>query len=422
MPLFFTEMKKLPFNIYEVNVRQYTAEGTLVAFAQHLPRLAEMGVACLWFMPLTPISALHRKGTLGSPYAAADFLSLNPEFGTVQDFQAVVKAAHQLGMKVIIDWVANHTGWDHSWAQQHPEFYKKEPNGTFKIASGMADIIELDYENPAMRAAMIAAMNGWLENFKIDGFRCDLASWVPLDFWKEVKKALDPQDSLFFLGEYDDLENPEYGEVFDASYPWQFMHQSERFVKEKSSLISLQNLLQDYQSLNLKSRRAWFTTNHDENSWNGTEYEKYGALAGAFAVFSYTFPGLPLVYSGQEKPVHHRLEFFEKDDIAFQNRYDLFGFYKRLNRLRAQYPEIFLAKNNLEFLETDAPDSVLAYQRTGRNAATILLNLSEKPVDFQVKTPLPAGQSMEIFTGGFRDLGQNNDFTLKPGEYRVYLS
>lgn len=415
-------MKKLPLNIYEVNVRQYTAEGTLSAFTGHLPRLAEMGVDCLWFMPLTPVSLLHRKGKLGSPYAAADFFSLNPEFGMVQEFQTVVKTAHQLGMKVIVDWVANHTGWDHTWTRQHPEFYKKESDGTFKVASGMADIIELDYENPEMRAAMINAMKAWLENFQLDGFRCDLASWVPLEFWKEVKKALDPADSLFFLGEYDDLENPEYGQVFDASYPWKFMHLSEDFAKEKSSLSSLQNLLKDYQGLNLKSRRAWFTTNHDENSWNGTEYEKYGLFAEAFAVFSYTFPGFPLVYSGQEKPLHHRLEFFEKDNIDFRGQYDLFGFYKRLNRLRKQYPKLFLGKDNLEFLETNAPEFVLAYRRQGENPLTVLLNLSDEEIDFKVKTSLPPDQSMEIFTGGFRDFGQNTDFTLKPGEYRVYLT
>lgn len=415
-------MKNLPLNIYEVNVRQYTPEGTLTAFAKHLPRLAQMGVDCLWFMPLTPISALHRKGTLGSPYAAADFFSLNPEFGTVQDYQQVVKSAHRLGMRVIIDWVANHTGWDHTWTTQNPEFYKKEADGSFKVASGMVDIIELDYENLAMREAMIRAMQAWLENFQLDGFRCDLASWVPLDFWLQAKSTLDPQDRLFFLGEYDDLENPEYGQVFDASYPWKFMHHSESFVKETADLDSLRNLLSSYQSLPGRCRSAWFTTNHDENSWNGTEYEKYGLFAQAFALLSYTFPGMPLVYSGQEKPLRHRLAFFEEDDIGFKSQFDLFGFYHRLNGLRKNNPELFTPKNNFSFLETDAADSVLAYARRGAGSCTVLINLSEKEVDFQVKSPLPPGNSQEIFTGGFRDLSVNPDFTLAPGGFRVYLT
>ena len=150
-------------NIYEVNLRQYTKEGTIKAFAKHLNRLKGMGVETLWFMPLTPISEKEKKGTMGSYYACSDYTSMNPEFGTLEEFKQLVVKAHKLGFKVIIDWVANHTGWDHVWTQQHPDWYKKdEATGDFKKASGMDDIIELDYSNVDMRSAMIEAMKFWV--------------------------------------------------------------------------------------------------------------------------------------------------------------------------------------------------------------------------------------------------------------------
>ena len=175
-------------NIYEVNLRQYTREGTFNAFAQHLPRLKEMGVHTLWFMPITPISKKEMKGTMGSYYACSDYTSINPEFGTLQDFKNLVDYAHRLEFKVIIDWVANHTGWDHVWTKTHPDWFEREDNGEFKRASGMDDIIELDFTNRDMRRAMIEAMKFWVRKCGIDGFRCDLAFWVDLDFgWKPFR-------------------------------------------------------------------------------------------------------------------------------------------------------------------------------------------------------------------------------------------
>ena len=206
-------------NVYSVNMRQYTPEGTINAFAKNLPRLKEMGVETLWFMPLTPIAQKNKKGTLGSYYAAADYTSINPEFGNMEDFKRLVKQAHDLGMKVIIDWVANHTGWDHVWTKTHPDWYEKDPaTNDFKKASGMDDIIELDFKNKDMRRAMIDAMKFWITEANIDGFRADLAFWVELDFWIEAKKELETIKPLFWLGELDALEHPDYMQVFDAAY------------------------------------------------------------------------------------------------------------------------------------------------------------------------------------------------------------
>ncbi len=191
-------------NIYEVNVRQYTKEGTFNAFAAHLPRLKEMGVKTLWFMPITPIAQKNKKGDMGSPYAASDYTSINPEFGTLEDFKSLVKTAHDQGFKVIIDWVANHTGWDHRWTKEHPDWFEKDSaTNDFKMASGMEDIIELDFKNPQLRRAMIDAMKFWVEETGIDGFRADLAFWVELDFWQEAKAELQKVKPLFWLGELD---------------------------------------------------------------------------------------------------------------------------------------------------------------------------------------------------------------------------
>ena len=256
-------------NIYEVNLRQYTAEGTINAFLHHLTRLKDMGVVTLWFMPITPISQKHRKGSMGSYYACSDYTAVTPEFGTLEDWKQLVHKAHAMGFYVILDWVANHTGWDHVWTEQHPDWYKKdEYTGDFKRASGMDDIIELDFDNAHMRRAMIDAMSFWVKETNIDGFRCDLAFWVRLDFWQQAKQELKNLKPLFWLGELDVLENPEYMEVFDAAYTWRWMHKAEKYFKGEAGFSELKSLLHDYQQS--PGLKAWFTANHDENTWNGT--------------------------------------------------------------------------------------------------------------------------------------------------------
>ncbi|RYY12505.1 MAG: 1,4-alpha-glucan branching protein, partial [Chitinophagaceae bacterium] len=326
----------IPTNIYEVNLRQYTEEGTFAAFQKQLPRLRDMGVDMLWFMPITPISREKRLGILGSYYACSSYVETNPEFGSIADFTALVAAAHELGFKVIIDWVANHTGWDHEWAQSNPEFYKRNPEGNFYDSHGWEDVIDLNYYDQAMRREMIAAMRFWVETSNIDGFRCDMAHLVPLDFWRNAREQLDEIRPLFWLAESDDLN---YFEVFDAGYAWNWMHKSEKLLKGKVTMDEYVQVLYDYEhKYPVGSRHLFFTTNHDENSWNGTEYEKFGESATGLAVFSYTWDGIPLVYSGQELPNHKRLKFFEKDHIDWNQEPKLHKFYKTLNQFRLEHP------------------------------------------------------------------------------------
>ncbi|MXS70175.1 1,4-alpha-glucan branching protein [Flavobacteriaceae bacterium W22] len=410
-------------NIYEVNVRQYTQEGTFQAFEKEMPRLKNMGIETLWFMPVTPIAQKNEKGTLGSQYAAADYVSINPEFGTMDDFKRLVKKAHRLGLKVIIDWVANHTGWDHVWTKTHPEFYLKDETGNFKIASGMDDIIELDYQNPEMRKEMIEAMKFWIRETDIDGFRCDLASWVEVDFWQEARPEVEKIKPLFWIGEFDELENPDYGKVFDASYSWKWMHKSADYYKNNQPIHELTDLLRQYSQIGDSSMRAWFTTNHDENSWNGTEYEKYGDIALPMAVFSVTWNGIPLLYSGQELPNLKRLEFFEKDPIAWTNNYKMADFYRTLLELKSSNPALRGGDPNVStyLLNTTANDKIFAYiRKNGKNEVLTVLNFSKQPVEFSIEDDQVSGTFKNVFDGSKRDFSNGKNFSFKVSDYAVF--
>ncbi len=411
-------------NIYEVNVRQYTKEGTFKAFAKEMPRLREMGVETLWFMPITPIAQKNKKGSLGSPYACSDYTSINPEFGTLEDFQQLVKQAHELGMKVIIDWVANHTGWDHVWTQSNPEYYLKDSStGDFQIASGMDDIIELDYNNPAMRQAMIAAMQYWIKTCDIDGFRCDLAAWVELDFWQQARPQVDSVKKMFWLGEFDELDEPDYGKVFDASYTWSWMHKTREFYQDKLPLSVLDSLLLRYSAIGDQSMRAWFTSNHDENTWNGTEYEKYGDMAEALAVFSATWNGVPLLYSGQELPNHKRLEFFEKDPIEWDGQYRKAGFYKTLLQLKSTHPALRGGDASVTTyrLQHTATDELIAYVRqNGDRKVLVLLNMSAKPIQFRLSDDVVKDSWTNVFDNNSRSISSEEEWTLPAWGWQVY--
>jgi glycosidase len=414
-------------SIYEVNVRQYTPAGTFRAFMSELPRLRDMGVGTLWFMPITPIAEMNRKGTLGSYYACSDYTSINPEFGTLEDFKELVKQAHELGMKVIIDWVANHTGWGHRWTTEHPDYYLRDSaKGDFKIASGMDDIIELNFTNPALRRAMIDAMRFWVEECDIDGFRCDLAFWVELPFWREARDKIDAVKPLFWFGEYDELDKPEYAEVFDASYTWTWMHRAKDFYQQRGHLDTLLQVLDRYEGLKNDRMRSWFTTNHDENSWNGTEFEKYGDMARSLAVFSATWPGVPLIYSGQEIGNRKRIQFFEKDTILSGPDAESFSaLYSSLLQLKMSNPALRSDSSaSVIRLQTSAPGQVLAFLRIQeRNSVLVVLNLStQADLHFEIVDPRLSGRYRNLYSGATNDFRSDKSFEMQPWEYLIYTA
>ncbi|MEO8719817.1 MAG: alpha-amylase family glycosyl hydrolase [Ginsengibacter sp.] len=374
-------------NIYEVNVRQYTPEGTFNAFAKHLPRLKDMGVQVLWFMPITKISKEGRLGTLGSYYAASDYEAVNPEFGTAGEFKDLIKQAHEMGFKILMDFVADHTGNDHLWVKDHPEFFVHGEDNDFTHPHGWSDVTQLDYHEPKVWKRMLEVLRFWIKEFNIDGFRCDMAHLVPLEFWIYAKKKISKTKShLFWLGE---CEKPEYHQVFDATYTWRWMHASEEFYKGKMNLQSLLTVL--YKSVTefpCNALRLYFTSNHDENSWNGTEYEKYGDAAHLFAVFSCTWNGIPLIYSGQELPNNKRLKFFDKDQIEWNKNVDLHSFYKTLLTLKSNNKSLRAGDPNVLTQIISHPDDprVFAYLRKNKSAQVlVILNCSGEGLNFEVK-------------------------------------
>ena len=377
-------------------------------------------------MPVTPIAQKNKKGSLGSYYACSDYTAINPEFGTLDDFRQLVKLAHDMGFKVIIDWVANHTGWDHRWTKEHPGYYLHDTaTKDFKIASGMDDIIELDFNNPALVNAMIDAMKFWVRECDIDGFRCDLASWVELPFWSKARPAVDSLKHLFWLGEFDELENPDYGKVFDASYTWAWMHKTENFYKEHLPIAVLDTLLESYSAIGDSSMRAWFTSNHDENSWNGTEYEKYGNMARALAVFSCTWNGVPLIYNGQEIPMKaKRLQFFEKDQIPWTGTNELHDFYKTLFTLHAQHPALRggdPAVATYRIKTSDDPHAFVYLRKNAEREVLVVLNLSyTTKLRFDITDPRVTGTFKNAFSGAPNDFSAEKSFELDAWEYLVY--
>jgi glycosidase len=410
--------EKLPWvlrtNIYEVNLRQYTEAGNFAAFRTHMPRLRDMGVHTLWFMPITPISVLKRKGTMGSYYACSDYLSVNPEFGTEEEFRELVVYAHELGMKVIIDWVANHTGAGHTWTTTNPDFFIRDGEGQFYDKHGWEDVIDLDYTNAQMRGEMIRSMEYWVRECDIDGFRCDMAMLVPLDFWMEARTHLDRVKNLFWLAECDQWNDPDYLRVFDASYTWKWMHTAHEYMLYHKPIETLKEVLYGYSMLQpTDSVKAWFTSNHDENSWNGTEYEKYGNMAIPLAVFSCLWNGIPLLYSGQELPNTKRLAFFEKDPIEWNHEPRLHEFYKKLLNLKFEHPALMatLQGGTTQYLNTDHTDKVLCFvRRSGSAEVVVMLNLSEWPLDVKLYDHIDLARYDEIF--GVQTISHNYPYTV----------
>jgi alpha-amylase len=413
-------MPKWPWhggNIYEVNVRQYTPEGTFNAFAKHLDRLKTMGVVALWFMPINPISHVDRKGSLGSYYAVADYTAVNPEFGTLADFKRLVVAAHDHGMKVLIDWVPNHSGADNRWLYEHPDFYVKDSTGKAAVPYDWTDTRQLNYANPVLRDSMIAAMKYWIVQADIDGFRCDVAWNVPGDFWQDCIAQLRRVKPIFMLAEGDKPYLPKSG--FDAVYPWALFHKMVEVAKGERPAFSLDSVLHEYDTAYPdRTLELYFTSNHDENSSNGADYATFPGPAHApFAVFTQTMPrGIPLIYSGQEEPVLRAIRFFDKDTIAFQ----AFGratFYKTLLTLRRREPALD-ADAAFEKLPCGADSAVYAFVRAkAGKRVLVVLNFSRQSHAVNLPASV-SGQALDVFADKIVSVGRS--LNLQPWEYKVY--
>jgi glycosidase len=430
--------------IYEVNIRQYSPEGTFNAFTKDIPQLKELGVKIIWVMPIFPISQTKRKATggddskfasempaaeqhkyLGSYYAVSDFKKVNPEFGTIEDFRNLVKTAHENGIYVILDWVPNHTGWDHVWIKNHPEYYTQNAKGEIidpvnpetGKSWGWTDVADLNYDNQNLRAEMTADMMHWIKNEDIDGFRCDVAGNVPLDFWQQAIPQLRKQKSIFMLAEAWEpalLKN----NLFDMAYGWDGHHTMNKIAQGKETVKQfdafIEKINKDYEANDILMN---FVDNHDENSWNGTIKSRLGEAEAAMTALSYLMPGMPLVYSGNEYGLEHSLKFFEKDSIP-KTKGKQWELRSKLGKIKNEIDALHGGKNKANYKRLSASnENVLAFERTKNGKKVIYLaNLSAKPVS--VSMPI-TGQYKDVMNEKMMDLKATQVLSMVPWQYFI---
>ena len=411
--------------LYQINTRQFTPEGTFRAAERELPRLRALGVDILWLMPIHPIGEENRKGTLGSPYSVRDYYAVNPEFGSPEDLRHFIDAAHRQGFKVIIDWVANHTAWDNQLRADHPDWYEKDWQGNFRPTPwwDWSDIIDLDWTRPGVRKHVGEAMEMWVRDYDVDGFRADVAGYVPIDFWEEVRGRLDAIKPVFMLAEWKDPELTR--RAFDGVYAWEWHQTSKNIAAGRADATALFGYYAENESAwPREAMRMGYIENHDSNAWEGTIYENYGAALDAFTALSFTHEGLPLIHNGMEACNAKRLEFFEKDPIDWSQGQDCA--YGRLLHDLIAFRDINPALENgkwgarMQQVVTDKPQQMFAWVRQeGDNKVLGMFNLSGQPVTARFASGLPAGTYREFRSNAEVTITQGDSVTLPAWGFRL---
>lgn len=408
--------------IYEVNIRQYTPEGTFKAFESHLPRLKAMGVDIIWLMPIHPIGVKNRKGTLGSYYSVKDYLAVNPEFGTMDDFKSLVKKIHASGMHVIIDWVANHSAWDNKLVTEHPEWYSKNNEGNFQPTPwyDWDDIIDFDYEQPELRKYMTEALKFWVNETDIDGYRCDVAGFIPVDFWDNVRVELEAIKPVFMLAEWEDrdmLKN-----AFDMTYAWTLWNKLREIAKEGKPVGGLiEYMAHDVSTFPRDGYKMTFTDNHDKNSWEGNQYSNFGPALETCIVFAATVNGMPLVYSGQEAGLDRSLRFFDKDTIIWKNHRNE-QLYTQLFDLKHKNQALWNGKHGGQMVRVynDSQDKIISfYREMNENKVLPIFNFSNETVNVTLNTKFAADTYTELFSKKTHKLQGNDPIELPAWGYIV---
>lgn len=410
--------------IYQINTRQFTSEGTFQAASGHLPRLKALGMDILWLMPIHEIGIQNRKGTLGSPYAVKDYYSVNPEFGTLDDLKQFVNAAHDLGMYVILDWVPNHTAWDNRLVTEHPDWYIRDWKGDFRPTPwrNWSDVIDLDYDNPEMRRYMTEAMKYWVTEAGIDGYRCDAAGFVPTDFWDNARRELDAIKPVFMLAEWEARDL--HAEAFDMTYGWSWHDKVHDIAMGRSELYSLFG----YYAWNEKAypadaMRMLFVTNHDKNSWKGTDEELFGDALEAVIVLSVVSEGMPLLYNGQEAGNTRRLAFFERDPILWRD-HPIGDLYARLFALKKANTALWNAHWGARMIRVpnSAATHVLSFVRQNEHDRVLaVINFSAQPQTVTLHDSLYYGRYTDFFSQQPVEFSSPAELTLAPWGYRLFV-
>lgn len=411
--------------VYELNTRQFTRQGTFTAAAEHLPRLAALGVTVIWMMPVFPIGHDRRKGTLGSYYSIADYCAVNDEFGTIEDFKNFTQQAHDLGMRVILDWVANHTARDARWTREHPNWYVWDNDkNEIETPFDWNDTAKLDYNNADMQSEMIRSMRFWLRETLIDGFRCDMAMLVPTDFWERATAELEKEMALqsrelFMLAEAEGEEF--HRSAFDATYGWELHHLFNKIAASQADCYALGERLSVENSIFPQSAfRLLFTSNHDENSWNGSALTRMKNAAPAFAALTFVLSGMPLIYNGQEIGLRRSLQFFDKDVIDWDATDDQYGamlhdLYKELSSLKKSHPALAAGDmgGDIYAVENSEPWRVFAIKRAVEDRVVIaVFNFSSTAVDAKFFD--------DDFSGSYSQIGSVNQAALTSNQH-IYM-
>ena len=410
--------------IYEANIRQFTPEGTFKAFESHLPRIKAMGIDIIWLMPINPIGVEKRKGTLGSEYSVKDYYGINPEFGTKEDFEALVDKIHSMGMYIIVDWVANHSSWDNQLAKDHPDWYTKTEEGNFQPTPwyDWDDVIDFDYEQPGIRKYMTEALVYWLKECDIDGYRCDTAGFLPTDFWDNARAEMDAVKPVFMLAEWESRDL--HKKAFDMTYSWTFFDKMVAQTRDKKGIGSLvEYMAHDVSTFPRNGYRMLFTDNHDMNSWNHNMFYNFGDGLKASMVLCGTVNGMPLVYGGQEAGLNRSLKFFDKDLIDW-SKMPYEGLFKKLFDLKHRNHAIWNGNEGgvMVRIYNDKMDQVISFSRTKDKDKVInITNYSDKPVTVKLNSKFQKGDYTELFSGAKITLKDDAIFEMKPWQYMVLV-
>ena len=414
--------------LYELNVRQFTPEGTFAAARERLPFLRSVGIDAIWLMPIYPIGVQGRKGSLGSYYSIRDYKGINEEFGTAADLREFISAAHSLGMRVLLDWVANHTARDARWLEEKPyDWYEREADGTAKVPWDWTDTAKLNYSNHDVWLGQIDAMRYWVEEFGVDGFRCDMAMLVPIEFWQEASNELHRiKSDIFMLAEAE--EDNLFDSAFNMSYQWNIHHIMCDIAKGARRVWDMRNAIHSERAkYPREAMRMSFTSNHDENSWSGSEQSRFGAALDVMTVMTFLMPStMPLIYTGQEVGYNHSFEFFERDAIPVEayveNRTT--ELYRRLTSLKHKERALAAGERGGEMIEIEnnAKDCMMTFVREVDGSRVVaIVNLSPYTIHADFRTGIYAGKYYDAISGERVVLSDHVERDIAPWQYQILV-
>ena len=414
--------------LYEMNIRQFTTEGTFRAASERLPFLRSIGVDAIWLMPIYPIGEEDRKGSLGSYYSIRDYKGVNPEFGSEADLRDFITKAHALGIKILFDWVANHTARDARWISERPvDWYERDSEGRAKVPWDWSDTAKLNYANREVWRGQIDAMRYWVEQFGIDGFRCDMAMLVPIEFWQEASAELHTiKSDIFMLAEAE--EDNLFEGAFNMSYQWNIHHIMCDIAKGARRVWDLRNAMHaERQRYPREAMRLSFTSNHDENSWSGSEQSRFGRALEVMTAMTFLMPStMPLIYTGQEVGYDHSFAFFDRDPIPEELYKEGYAteLYRRLADLKHSQRALDSGERGGDVIEIEnnAKDCMMTFVREVADSRVVaIVNLSPYTIHADFRTGIYAGKYRDAISGERVILDEHVERDIAPWHYQILV-